>query len=168
MAKLSAKICNKKCRRNILSSKHLLGSLKELVGKRLGCLYPKLDDCHGNVLIELVHEFLPSESEMRGYILCDQYLFFKGQRSPLSNCYVHDIKTQDGTFINVHQMYGWKNTTALGEKFVAKNILEVRYSAKIFKLLKALASRNVPQSIEDLVYWMLLFLCEKWDSVPQF
>ena len=39
---------------------------------------------------------------------------------------------------------------------------------KDFKLLKALARRNVPQSTEDLVYWMFLFLCEKWDSVPQF
>ena len=43
---------------------------------------------------------------MRGYILYHHYLFFKGQRSSLSNCYVHDIKMQDGTFINVHQMYG--------------------------------------------------------------
>ena len=78
MPKLSAKICNKRYRRHILSSKHLQGSLKELVGKRLGCLCPNLDECHGNVLIELVHEFFPSESEMRGYILCHQYLFFKG------------------------------------------------------------------------------------------
>ena len=111
-SKLSAKICNERYRRHILSSKHLQASLKELVGKRLGCLCPNLDKCHGNVLIELVHEFFPSESEMRGYILCHQYLFFKGQRSPLSNCYIHDIKTQDGTFINVHQMYGWKKATA--------------------------------------------------------
>ena len=100
---------------------------------------------------------------MRGYILCHQYLFFKGQRSPLSNCYIHNIKTQDGTF-----MYGLKKATALGERFVAKNILEERDPAKIFKLLKALARRNVPQSMEDLVYWMFLFLCEKWYSVPQF
>ena len=76
--KLSAKICNERYRRHILSSKHLQVSLKELVGKRLGCLCPNLDECHGNVLIELVHEFFPSESEMRGYILCHQYLFFKG------------------------------------------------------------------------------------------
>ena len=61
---------------------------------------------------------------------------------------------QDETFINVHQMYGWKKATALGERFVAKNILEERDPAKIFKLLKALARRNVPQSTEDLVYWM--------------
>ena len=47
-------------------------------------------------------------------------------------------KTQDGTFINVHQMYGWKKATALGERFVAKNILEERDPTKIFKLLKAL------------------------------
>ena len=51
---------------------------------------------------------------------------------------------------------------------MAKNILEERDPTKIFKLLKALAGRNVPQSTEDLVYWMFLFLCEKWDSVPQF
>ena len=119
--KLSAEMCNERYRRHILSSKHL--SLKELVGKRLGGLCPNLDDCHGNMLIELVHEFFPSESEMRGYILCHQYLFFKGQRSLLSNCYVNNIKTQDGTFISVHQMYGWKNATALGERFVARNIL---------------------------------------------
>ena len=75
---------------------------------------------------------------------------------------------QDGTFINVNQMYGWKKATALGEGFLAKNILEERDSRKIFKLLKPLASRNVPQSMEDLIYWMFLFLCEKWDSVPQF
>ena len=138
--KLSAKICNKRYIRHILSSKHLQGSLKELVEKRLGCLCPNLDECYGSVLIELVHEFFPSESEIRGYILCHQYLFFKGQRSPLSNCYVHNIKMQDGTFINVHQMYGWKKATALGERFWEK----------------------------DLVYWMFLFLCENWASVPQF
>ena len=131
--KLSGMIFNERYRRHILSSKHLLGSLKELVGKRLGCPSPNLDECHGNVLIELVHEFFPSESEMRGYILCHQYLFFKGQRSLLSNCYVHDIKMQEGTFISVHQMYGWKKATALGEKFLAKNILEERDSAKIFQ-----------------------------------
>ena len=90
------------------------------------------------------------------------------QRSPLSNCYIHNIKMQGGTFINVHQMYGWKKATALGERFVAKNILEERDPTKIFKLLKTLARRNVPQSMEDLIYWMFLFLCEKWDSVPQF
>ena len=38
--KLSAKICNERYRRHILSSKHLQGSLKELVGKTLGCLCP--------------------------------------------------------------------------------------------------------------------------------
>ena len=65
-------------------------------------------------------------------------------------------------------MYGWKKATALGEGFVAKNILEERDLAKIFKLLKALARRNVPQRTEDLIYWMFLFLCEKWDSVAQF
>ena len=59
---------------------------------------------------------------------------------------------QDGTFINVHQMYGWKKATALGERFVAKIILEERDPTKIFKLLKALARRNVPQSTKDLVY----------------
>ena len=115
-SKLSAKICNERYRRHILSSKDLLGSLKELDGKRLGCLYPNLDDCHGNVLIELVHEFFPPESEMRSYVLCHQYLFFKGQRSPLSNCYVHDIKMQDWTFINFHQMYGWKKIYCFGRK----------------------------------------------------
>ena len=108
MPKLSAKICNKRYRRHILSSKHLQGSLKELVGKRLGCLCPNLDECHGNVLIELVHEFFPSESEMRGYILCHQYLFFKGQRSPLSNCYIYNIKTQDWTFMFIRCMGGKK------------------------------------------------------------
>ena len=61
-----------------------------------------------------------------------------------------------------------EKATALGERFVAKNILEERDPTKIFKLLKALARRNVPQSTEDLIYWMFLFLCEKWDSVPQF
>ena len=65
-------------------------------------------------------------------------------------------------------MYGWKKATAMGVRFVAKNILEGRDPTKIFKLLKALANRNVPQSMKDLVYWMFLFLCEKWDSVPQF
>ena len=124
--KLSVKICNKRYKRHILSSKHLQGSLKELVGKRHSCLCPNLDECHGNVLIELVHEFFPSESEMRGNILYHQCLFFKDHRSPLSNCYVHDIKMQDGTFINVHQMYGWKKAIALGERVVTKNILEER------------------------------------------
>ena len=52
--KLSAKIGNERYRRHILSSKHLKVSLKELVEKRLGCLCPSLDECHGNVLIELV------------------------------------------------------------------------------------------------------------------
>ena len=96
MAKLSAKICNERYRRQILSSKHLQGSLKELVRKRLGCLCPNLDECHGNVLIELVHEFFPSESEIRRYVLCHQYLFFKGQRSPLSNVMFTILKHKMG------------------------------------------------------------------------
>ena len=79
--KLSAKICNERYRRHILSSKHLQASLKELVGKRLGCLCPNLDECHGNVLIELLHEFFPSENEMRGYILSSVSLF---QRSKVT------------------------------------------------------------------------------------
>ena len=48
----------------------------------------------------------------------------------------------DGTFINVHQMYGWKKATALGERFVAKNILEERDPTNIFKLLKALCKKK--------------------------
>ena len=134
MPKLSAKICNERYRRHILNYlKHLQGSLKEFVGKRLGCLCPNLDECHGNVLIELVHGFFPSESEMRGYILCHQYLFFKGPRSPLSNCYVHDIKTQDGAFINVHQMYGWKKSYCFGRKICGQEYPERERSHKDFQ-----------------------------------
>ena len=92
---------------------------------------------------------------------------FKGQRSPLSNCYVHDIKTQDGTFINVHQMYGWKKLLLWG-KICGQEYPGRERSHKDFQATEALARRNVPQSTEDLVYWMFLFLCEKWDSVPQF
>ena len=78
--KLSAKICNERYRRHILSSKHLQVSLKELVGKRLGCPCPNLDECHGNVLIELVHEFFPLESEMRGtfYVISISFSKVKG------------------------------------------------------------------------------------------
>ena len=39
---------------------------------------------------------------------------------------------------------------------------------KDFQATESPCSRNVPQSTEDLIYWMFLFLCEKWDSVPQF
>ena len=105
---------------------------------------------------------------MRGYILCHQYLFFKGQRSPLSNCYIHDIKQQRWDIYQCSSDVWVEKSYCFGERFVAKNILEERDPTKIFKLLKALARRNVPQSTEDLVYWMFLFLCEKWDSVPQF
>ena len=98
--KLSAKICNERYRRHIKLKTP--PSIFERIGRKETWLPMSLDECHGNVLIELEHEFFPSESEMRGYILCYQYLFFKGQKSPLSYCYVHDIKTQDGTFINVH------------------------------------------------------------------
>ena len=166
MPKLSAKICNKRYRGHILSSKHLQGSLKELVGKRLGCLCPNLDECHDNVLIELVHEFFTSESEMRGYLLCCQYLFFKGLHCQIVTFTM--LKCKMGHLSMFIRCMGGKKTTALGERFVVKNILEERDPTKIFKLLKALASRNVPQSTEDLVYWMFFFLCEKWDSVPQF
>ena len=74
---------------------------------------------------------------------------------------------QDCTFINVLQMYGWKKATALGEKFVTKNILEVKDSTKIFKLLKAFASRNVPQKNRGPYILVFSFPCEKWHSVPQ-
>ena len=33
--------------------------------------------------------------------------------------------------MNVHQMYGWKKATALGERFVAKNILEEKFCKDI-------------------------------------
>ena len=51
----------------------------------------------------------------------------------LSNCYKCEMKTKDGLFINAHQYYVWKKATTMGEKFIAKNILECENVKKIFK-----------------------------------
>lgn len=38
----------------VIKQPHLMGSLKELIGQRLGCWCAPLS-CHGDVLVELVH-----------------------------------------------------------------------------------------------------------------
>ena len=65
-------------------------------------------------------------------------------------------------------MYGWNKANALGEKHLAKKIWEATNTTSIFKLLHAIKSINSPQSTEDLIHSMYLFICEKWESVPSF
>ena len=75
---------------------------------------------------------------------------------------------QDGTVINVHHMYGWKKSYCFGRMICGQEYPGRERSHKDFQATESLARRNVPQCTEDLIYWMFLFLCEKWDSVPQF
>ena len=165
--KLSAKICNERYRRHILSSKHLQASLKELVGKRLGCLCPNLDECHGNVLIELLHEFFPSESEMRGYILCHQYLFFKVKGHHCQIVTFTILKRKMGHYTMFIRCMGGKKLLLWG-KDLWPRISWKRETHKDFQATESPCKKKCATEHGDLVYWMFLFLCEKWDSVPQF
>ena len=141
--------------------------MKELVGKRLGCLCPNLDECHGNVLIELLHEFFPSESEMRVtfYVISISFSKVKGHHCQIVTFTI--LKCKMGHLSMFIRCMGGKKLLLWGKDLWPRYPGRER-SHKDFQATESLARRNVPQSTEDLVYWMFLFLCEKWDSVPQF
>jgi len=58
-------------RKYIYENKELLRQIPDLVGKRLGC-FCKPDACHGDILVELVEEYLHRNDE-RNYTLSGEF-----------------------------------------------------------------------------------------------
>ena len=74
----------------IMKNLFLVKSIKELWGKCLGCLCKSKGYCHSNVLVDLVKARF--KNDFFSVTMKGPLYFFKGQFSPLSNCYPASLK----------------------------------------------------------------------------
>ena len=74
----------------IMNNPYLVKSLEELRGKHLGCLCKSQEYCYGNVLVDLVKTKF--KNDFFSVTTKGPLYFFKGQFSPLSNCYPASLK----------------------------------------------------------------------------
>ena len=74
----------------IMNNPYLVKRLKELRGKHLGCLCKSQEYCHSNVLVDLIKTKF--KSDFFSITTKSPLYFFKGQFSPLSNCYPASLK----------------------------------------------------------------------------
>ena len=70
--------------------------------------------------------------------------------------------------MNVHQYYVWKKATTMGEKFIAKSILECENVKKIFKWKRLLDKQPFKWHTKQCVKAMYDILEMKWETVPKF
>ena len=152
--------------RHIDNTPHLRNSLRKLVGKCLGCLCSHHENCHGHVLVKKIEEKFPPKSLKD--IFCGKNVFFKGEHSVLSNCYKGQMKTKHGLFMNAHQYYVWKKATIMGEKFVAKKILDCENIKEVFKWKTLLHKQPFKWHTKQCVITMYDVLETKWETVPNF
>ena len=75
------------------------------------------------------------------------------------------MKTKDGLFMNVHQYYVWRKATTMGEKFIAKSILECENVKKIFKWKRLLDKQPFKWHTKQCVKAMYDVLEMKWETV---
>ena len=152
--------------RHIDHTPYLRNSLHKLVGKHLGCLCSDHENCHGHILVKKIKEKFPPKCLKD--IFCGKKIFFKGEHSVLSNCYKCEMKMKDGLFMNAHQYYVWRKATTMGEKFIAKSILECENVKKIFKWKRLLDKQPFKWCTKQCVKAMYDVLETKWEMVPKF
>ena len=111
----------------VLNNPNLVKSLGELCGQRLGCLCKCEEYCHGNVLVELVKE--QCKTDYFAVTTKGPLYFFKGQNSPLSNCYPVTLKVpkSGGKMkrfpLGAFQVYVWRRVRNSGHRKIAKEVL---------------------------------------------
>ena len=68
----------------------MLGKVRLLRGKMLGCICPNIRHCHGHLLAKLVQgeDKLTNVFDKASLSIdMDQAVYFKGEKCPFSNCY---------------------------------------------------------------------------------
>ena len=120
-----------------MNNPYLVKSLKELRGKRLGCLCKSKEYCHGNVLVNLVKTKF--KNDFFSITTKGPLYFFKGQFSPLSNCYPASLKLvkpvggEEGKKekikrfpLGAFQIYVWMRARKSRHKQLAKDTVKCR------------------------------------------
>ena len=129
----------------VLNNPHLLKSLVDLHRQRLGCLCKKAENCHGNVLVELVKEHC--KTDYFAVMMKGPQYFFKGQNSPLSNCYPVSLKApksgekkDEGRTkhfpLGAFQLYVWRRARNASHKKIGKDVLTCSNISQVHKCNK--------------------------------
>ena len=149
----------------IMMRPHLSGALlKELSGKRLGCLCPNIRTCHGQILAELVD----SEIQSSKPCLPTEYAyFFKGRFSPLSDFYPTPSILPDGPGdCCLAQAMGVLKASDSKQKRLGNEIADV-YSnpTQLCRLLKKIKTE---WTVDKNVKAKYELLERKWELSPDF
>ena len=119
-------------RNHILSNSKLRDLLPSLRGKRLGCFCKDLTQCHGQELVKIVNEtdVAAGFDISTQFIHGNQIMFFKGEKSPLSNLHKSPMKINDIVFTCLEQARAHHLATHIGEKFIAQKLANYDISTK--------------------------------------
>ena len=161
----------------IMNNPYLVKSLKELQGKRLGCLCKSQEYCHGNVLVDLVKTKF--KNDFFSVTTKGPLYFFKGQFSPLYNCYPASLKLAkplggEGEKkekikhfpLCAFQMYVWMRVRKSGHKQLAKDTLKCTSISQVHGIHKKIP--NVTMTVREQIERMFEILSLKYDQVPNF
>ena len=149
----------KKYKVYIMNNPYLMKSLEELRGKRLGCLCKSQEYCHSNVLVDLVKTKF--KNDFFSITIKGPLYFFKGQFSPLSNCYPasqklaklvggeEEKKEKIKHFpLSAFQMYVWMRVRKSGHKQLAKDTLKCTSISQIHMILKKIPNVTMTEGAD--------------------
>ena len=144
----------------IMNNPYLVTSFEELRGKHLGCVCKSQEYCHSNVLVDLV------KTKFKNDFFCittkGPLYFFKGQFSPLSNCYPASLKLAklaggEGEkkekikhfSLSAFQMYVWMRARKSGHKQLAKDTLKCTSIFQVHGIHKKIP--NVTMTVREQI-----------------
>ena len=174
-------------KRDVIDKKgpKMLGKVRLLRGKTLGCICLNIRHCHGHLLAKLAQgedKLMNVFDEASLSIDMDQAAYFKGEKCPFSNCYydtAHLIVFQvDGSEhllpLGIHQAVptlkskdmGWTTTEKSFND--AKNITELNTALRLYDLRNESVSPSNPWNIQKSLEVMFQLLKAKHLADPMF
>jgi len=166
----------------------MLGKLRQLRGKTLGCICPNIKNCHGHLLAKLAQgdkELSNVFDEDSQSIDIDDKVFFKGEKCPFSNCYFNtsypiQIRFDDdeGTILKfpfgVRQAFAALKSNKLGWSSMFQSIVDAKNMNELNSVLKSLEIRksgigpSMPWNLRQSLQVMFEVLKSKYDADPSF
>ena len=165
----------------------MLGKLRQLRGKTLGCICPNINNCHGLLLAKLAQgdkaltNVFDEDSQS---IDVDGLVFFKGEKCPFSNCYFNTSYPiqihlgDEGTVLKfpfgVRQAFAALKSEKLGWSSMfqsitdAKNVNELNSVLKSFNMRRSGIKPFVPWNLQQSLEVMFEVLKSKYDADPSF
>ena len=104
------------------------------------------------------------ENEGSFYVIEDLFSKVKGHHCQIVT---FRFKTQEG-HLSMSSDVWWKKATALGKDLWPRISWKREIPTKDFQATESPCKKKCATEHGGPRYWMFLFLCEKWDSVPQF